>query len=142
MGILRGNQHMWAWFQCRTSPKDICDVTIWPIHRVLLFIELCGANRPCIWPTSVLQKWACPMTKQFPVCWTSLARSDPSSLRVINIFGPYCLAAVLGATSRGSFRSEPECNIFPTGLYYLCFRLRAKHELTLLCLKSFKHGLI
>jgi hypothetical protein len=78
---------MWAWFQCRTSPKDICDVTIWPIHRVLLFIELCGANRPCIWPTSVLQKWACPMTKQFPVCWTSLARSDPSSLRVINIFG-------------------------------------------------------
>jgi hypothetical protein len=77
---------MWAWFQCRTSPKDICDVTIWPIHRVLLFIELCGANRPCIWPTSVLQKWACPMTKQFPVCWTSLARSDPSSLRVINIF--------------------------------------------------------
>jgi hypothetical protein len=87
MGILRENQHMWAWFQCRTSPKDICDVTIWPIHRVLLFIELCGANRPCIWPTSVLQKWACPMTKQFPVCWTSLARSDPSSLRVINIFG-------------------------------------------------------
>jgi hypothetical protein len=77
---------MWAWFQCRTSPKDNCDVTIWPIHRVLLFIELCGANRPCIWPTSVLQKWACPMTKQFPVCWTSLARSDPSSLRVINIF--------------------------------------------------------
>jgi hypothetical protein len=74
MGILRGNQHMWAWFRCRTSPKDICDVAIWPIHRVLLFIELCGANRPCIWPTSVLQKWACPMTKQFPVYWTSLAR--------------------------------------------------------------------
>jgi hypothetical protein len=30
---------------------------------------------------------------------------------------PYCLAAVLGATSRGSFRSEPRVQYLPYGLY-------------------------
>jgi hypothetical protein len=48
---------MWAWFQCRTSPKDICDVTIWPIHRVLLLIELCGANSKVVYIEGGANDW-------------------------------------------------------------------------------------
>jgi hypothetical protein len=67
---------MWAWFQCRTSPKDICDVTIWPIGLWALHL----ANfRPA--EVGVSYDYA------VPVCWPPLARSAASSIRVINIFG-------------------------------------------------------